>query len=505
MVIPTNRPMIRDDKSDLLFKNEVWKFKYLVNLIKQYHKVWQPILVWTVSVAKSEYLSDLLQKEWIPHEVLNAKQDSREAEIISKAGHFWSITIATNMAWRWTDIKLDEKAKELGWEITIWTQTYKVWWLVVIWTEKHETRRIDNQLRWRSWRQWDPWLSQFLVSPQDDIMRIFGWDKLFWIFNSPMFASIPDDEPLMESKMLTKRIDWVQKQVEWRNFDIRKHVLEYDDVLNNHRMVIYSRRNKILNQENIHEEVIEMLSNQVSSFIDSKIIEDNFDRIEDEDKMNIVEEINNFANFEIIDINTFEKTTTKQELKDEIYPILLDKIQEIKSSVKEEDFFDFEKKIYLQSIDELWMRHIDDMSHLREEVAFEGYAQKNPLIVYKERSYDKFISLLSEIEFKIIKWVLTANPKWQIEQIEINENNLSLLFDEAWISWINSLDDLGWLKNLLSDAYEKNFKMSQSENDWIRVYKADNNEANQTQYKWVWRNEPCPCWSGKKFKHCHWK
>lgn len=503
MVIPTNRPMIRDDKSDLLFKNEAWKFSYLVKVIDEFSKVWQPVLVWTVSVAKSEYLSELLLKKWIKHEVLNAKQDLREAEIISNAWAFWAITIATNMAWRWTDIKVDEKVKTLSSEINVWIQKYNLWWLVVIWTEKHETRRIDNQLRWRSWRQWDPWLSQFLVSPQDDIMRIFWWDKLFGIFNSPMFSSIPDDEPLMESTMLTKRIDSVQKQVEWRNFDTRKHVLEYDDVLNSHRMVIYSRRNKILEQENVHEEILELLEAQIESFIDSIIIEEYLEKLEDEDKEKIISEINNFANFEIINLDTLEKNYSKHELNDLLKSILLEKIENLKTSVNQIDFFNFEKNLYLQSIDELWMRHIDDMSHLREEVAFEWYAQKNPLVVYKERAYDKFMDLLNEIWFKVIKWILTANPAQKIEQIEINEQNLKILFDNNWLSWINDMQDLWWLENLLSDAYEKNFKMSQQENEWIRVYKTDNKELNQAQYKWVWRNDLCPCWSGKKFKHCH--
>ncbi|MDD2487183.1 MAG: preprotein translocase subunit SecA [Candidatus Gracilibacteria bacterium] len=505
MVIPTNRPMIRDDKSDLLFKNETGKFNYLVKVIDEFHKKGQPVLVGTVSVAKSEYLSDLLQKKGIPHEVLNAKQDSREAEIIGNAGAFGAITIATNMAGRGTDIKIDERVKELKGEISVGLQNYSLGGLVVIGTEKHETRRIDNQLRGRSGRQGDPGLSQFLVSPQDDIMRIFGGDKLFSIFNSPMFSSIQDDEPLMESTMLTKRIDSVQKQVEGRNFDIRKHVLEYDDVLNSHRMVIYSRRNKILDQENVHEEIIEILDLQVESFLDSIILEENIDKLETEDKENMVGEINNFANSEIIDINTLESNYSKQELKDIIQPLLLEKIKSLKARVEETDFFNFEKSIYLQSIDELWMRHIDDMSHLREEVAFEGYAQKNPLVVYKEKAYDKFMDLLNEIGFKIIKGILTANPGQKIEQIEINEQNLKVLFDEASLSGINSLDDIGGLQNLLSDAYEKNFKMNQSDNEGVRVYKADNSQVNQTQYKGVGRNDPCPCGSGKKFKQCHGK
>jgi len=188
LVIPTNKKIAREDKQDLLFKNEKWKFDYVVRLIKELNKSGQPILVGTVSVDKSEYLSERLKKENITHSVLNAKYHEQEAEIVAKAGQKWAITIATNMAWRGTDIKLWEWVADLG-------------WLIILGTEKHETRRIDNQLRWRAWRQWDPWVTQFLISPNDDIMRIFGWDKLFSVFNSPMFATLPDDEPLAQSSM----------------------------------------------------------------------------------------------------------------------------------------------------------------------------------------------------------------------------------------------------------------------------------------------------------------
>ncbi len=503
VIVPTNMPMIREDKSDLLFKNEVWKFSYLVKLIKEFYEVWQPVLVGTVSVAKSEYLSDLLKKEWIPHEILNAKQDSREAEIISKAGNFQSVTIATNMAWRWTDIKLDEKVKELKWKVTVWMQTYNLGWLIVIGTEKHETRRIDNQLRWRSGRQWDPGLSQFLVSPQDDIMRIFGWDKLFGLFNSWMFATIPQDEPLIESSMLTKRIDSVQKQVEWRNFDIRKHVLEYDDVLNNHRLAIYWRRNKILEQDSIHEEIISIIKDQIEKFIDTLIIDDDLKILENKEE--ILEEINKFASNKVLDVNEFEKLWDKKELKEILSSKIFDKIEKIKASTNEEEFFSFEKRLYLQSIDELWMRNIDDMSHLREEVAFEWYAQKNPLVVYQEKAYDKFLILIDEIWFKVAKWIFTANPTEQIEQIEVSEKDLQLILNQAWISWINNIEDLWWLENLLNDAVKKNFATTPEDNKWVRVYKVDENKKDSTDYSKVGRNDPCPCWSWKKFKQCHGK
>ncbi|EKE30000.1 MAG: Preprotein translocase, SecA subunit [uncultured bacterium (gcode 4)] len=499
MVIPTNRPMIREDKADLLFKNEIWKFKFLVKLIAEYNKKGQPILVGTVSVAKSEYLSNLLTQAWVPHEVLNAKQDMREAEIISKAWHFWSVTIATNMAWRWTDIKIDEKVKELEGTIEVSGQIYKLGWLVVIGTEKHETRRIDNQLRGRSGRQWDPGLSQFMVSPQDDIMRIFGWDKLFSVFNGKLFESVADDEPLAESGMLTNRINSVQKQVEWRNFDTRKHVLEYDDILNHHRIAIYSKRNRILEQDNIHEEVLEIINEQVNVFIEWAIEEDRIEKIEDPELL--IEKMNAYAEQNVIDLEAFEKMYSKDELKELLKEKIITKIEWIKSQVNEADFYDYEKRLYLQSVDDLWMRHIDDMSHLREEVAFEWYAQKNPLIVYQEKAYEKFISLLDEIGFKVMKWLLTANPNQKIEQIEISDNELELLLKE---SWLNSPEDLTWLKNLISDSMYQNTHQAMQDEEWVKVYKvSDSSQKNTVEYPKVWRNDPCPCWSWKKYKHCH--
>ena len=366
--IPTNRPMIRDDRSDLLFKNETGKFAYVVKVIKAFHEAGQPVLVGTVSVVKSEYLSNLLTKEGIPHKVLNAKQDANEAEIIGAAGKFGSVTIATNMAGRGTDIKVSDEVRNLSGEVVVEGQIYKLGGLAVIGTEKHETRRIDNQLRGRSGRQGDPGLSQFMVSPQDDIMRIFGGDKLFSIFNAPMFASIPDHEPLIESGMLTKRIDGVQKQVEGRNFDVRKHILEYDDVLNQHRLVIYGRRNKILEQGEIHEDIISMVRTQAEAFVDGILYSD--DKYE-WDLDHLIAETNTFAGKEILRTEDITDTEDKEAIKEMVANQFVATIEAIRASGKTEDFADFERKLTLQSIDELWMQHIDAMAHLREEVAFE--------------------------------------------------------------------------------------------------------------------------------------
>jgi preprotein translocase subunit SecA len=424
LVIPTNKPIIRDDRADLLFKNEKGKFEYVVKMVRDLHEKGQPILVGTVSVDKSEYLSQKLTEANIPHNVLNAKNHAREAEIVAAAGQKWAVTIATNMAGRGTDIKLWEWVAELG-------------GLFIIGTEKHETRRIDNQLRGRAGRQWDPWVTQFLVSPNDDIMRIFGGDKLFGVFNSPMFASLPDDEPLAESGMLTRKVTWVQKQVEGHHFDMRKHVLEYDDVMNKHREIIYTRRNKILESENIHEDILEMLQNQISLLVESLHLSD-----EGQNNSYIKEKINEFFGKTVID-NTVESddilgmhsTNTMKEYLSKIAWEELQKIQVL--FIDPEAFFDIERRIVLQSIDELWMKHIDSMSHLREEVAFEGYAQKHPIVVYKERAFEKFQTLIDEVEFKTVKALYFINPNIQIREVEIDERDLMMNNDEIDTLWGN--------------------------------------------------------------------
>ncbi len=422
VVIPTNKPIVRDDRADLLFKNEKGKFEYVVKMVRDLHEKGQPILVGTVSVDKSEYLSQKLTEANIPHNVLNAKNHAREAEIVAAAGQKWAVTIATNMAGRGTDIKLWEEVAELG-------------GLFIIGTEKHETRRIDNQLRGRAGRQWDPWVTQFLVSPNDDIMRIFGGDKLFGVFNSPMFASLPDDEPLAESGMLTRKVTWVQKQVEGHHFDMRKHVLEYDDVMNKHREIIYTRRNKILESENIHEDILEMLQNQIHLLVESLHLSD-----EGQNSSNIKEKINEFFGKPVID-DTVETddilgTHSRSSMKEYLSQIAWEELQKIQILFTDpEAFFDIERRIVLQSIDELWMKHIDSMSHLREEVAFEGYAQKHPIVVYKERAFEKFQTLIDEVEFKTVKALYFINPNIQIREVEIDESDLMMNSDEINALW----------------------------------------------------------------------
>lgn len=453
LVIPTNKPIAREDRSDLLFKNEKGKFEYVIKLIKEMHETGQPILVGTVSVQKSEYLSSRLNQEGVKHNVLNAKHHESEAEVVASAWQKWAITIATNMAWRGTDIKLWKGVKEL-------------WWLIILGTEKHETRRIDNQLRWRAWRQWDPWITQYLISPNDDIMRIFGWDKLFSVFNSPMFASLPNDEPLAQSWMLTKKVTWVQKQVEWHNFDSRKHVLEYDDVINKHRTIIYSKRNKILDAENIDEDIKTMVFSQIKKVVLAETTK--VPEWEEINKDNIIKKVNDFLWVEVINGMIIKEDISwidnQIELAEYIANIWVEELNKLKEKViNVEAYYTLQRRIVLQSIDNLWMRHINAMSNLREEVAFEWYAQRQPLVVYKEKAYVKFNTLMDELEYKTIKSMFSINESQKIEQVELNIKDMK--FSDV------SLQDSTSIKNIENEKKNPLF-VNKKENNWnkrIRV------------------------------------
>ena len=420
ITVPTNRPIARIDRGDLLFRSEKGKFDYIVRLIEALYEKGQPVLVGTVSVAKSEYLSSLLSAKNIPHEVLNAKQDAREADIVSNAGKYGAVTIATNMAGRGTDIKIDDRVRNLDGEVILegaaGKQTYKLGGLFVIGTEKHETRRIDNQLRGRSGRQGDPGLSQFMISPDDDIMRIFGSNNMFRMIAN-LSGSHPENDPLIESKQLMRGIERVQRQVEGRNFDIRKHILEYDDVLNQHRLAIYARRNRILEGKDIHSDVVEMLENQIERVI--SLAYDGHSDIESDVAQNIVNAINDFAGAEIAKVSDYLDAENLEDLKRKTKNLLGGQIEMLRDTGSEEIFADFERRLTLAAIDELWMQHMDAMAHLREEVAFEGYAQKNPLVVYKERAYDSFVNMMSDIEYRVIKGLLTAKPQESIDAVEL--------------------------------------------------------------------------------------
>jgi len=443
--IPTNKPVIREDLPDLVYATEEGKFKAIIRKIKEIHKTGQPILVGTISVENNEKLSAMLKKEGLKHEVLNAKNHEREAEIIAKAGEKDAITIATNMAGRGTDIKLGKGVKELG-------------GLCVIGTERHESRRIDNQLRGRSGRQGDPGMSQFFVSFDDDLMRRFGTDKIKELLIKIGFS----DEQAIRSKRFTKSIETAQKKVEGNNYDTRKSLLDYDNVMNEQREIIYSRRNEILDQENISERVETTFDANISNLIDEHIDPDGV--FTEEGKKEMLEYINtNLIKGKKIDFEEIEFLNNEEEIKDLLVNKVRNDYQEKMSDVPKEVKAEFEKAISLRVIDEAWTDHISAMDHLREGIGLRGYGQINPLQAYTMEGYELFDQLMAGIEAKISIYLLKAVVTQNTERKEQATNKI---------------------------VHDTHIKQKGT------PIKKD---------KKIGRNDPCPCGSGKKYKQCHGK
>lgn len=435
--IPTNRPCIRKDMADLMYATEAGKYKAIVEFIKEVHETHQPILVGTISVESNEKLSAMLTKAHIKHEVLNAKNHAREAEIIAKAGEKDAVTIATNMAGRGTDIKLGEGVAELG-------------GLCVIGTERHESRRIDNQLRGRAGRQGDPGYSQFFISFEDELMRRFGADRV-----KGMVAALGlDDMEQVRSKMFTKSVESAQKKVEGNNYDLRKNLLDYDNIVSEQRKIIYERRNEILDSENIHSIIKDIINDHIDMVIDSHIEPEGY--LTDKDLEDIIEYVNTFIKKDKLKL---EELSGKSE--DDVFEIIsarvLDTYEEKISIIPEEIVNDFEKHISLRVIDEAWVKHIADMDHLREGIGLRGYGQNNPLQAYALEGYEMFERMQDNIDASITTFLL---------RMEIKQNFTA--------------------KPMQGNANDGKEKVKTTiKND-----------------KKIGRNDLCPCGSGKKYKQC---
>lgn len=435
--IPTNKPVIREDLADLVYATEKGKYKAIINTVKEIHSKGQPILIGTISVESNEHLSGLLKKAGLPHEVLNAKNHEREAEIIAKAGEKGAITLATNMAGRGTDIKLGEGVKELG-------------GLCVIGTERHESRRIDNQLRGRAGRQGDPGMSQFFVSFEDDLMRRFGTDRIKMMLQSLGV----DDDMAIRSKTLTKSIETAQKRVEGNNYDIRKSLLDYDNVLNEQREIIYNKRNEIIDNESISQTVMDTFKETINVLCENHIAPEG--HLTENDKSEIVEYVN--TNF-----------LKKQNLKVEDIIDLKDKdVPEYISSLVIKDYEEkvkglpvrneFERAISLRVIDSNWVEHMNTMEHLKEGIGLRGYSQTNPVQAYTMEGFELFDKLLDKIDNDISVFLLKA---------EIRQNT------------------------------EMKQTIKGSANDGKETIKSTPKKVTK-----IGRNDPCPCGSGKKYKNC---
>ena len=446
VVIPTNKPVQRNDKSDVVYRSEAAKFRAVVNDIKEAYEKEQPVLVGTITIENSEKLSSMLRKEGIKHQVLNAKFHEQEAEIVSLAGQKGAVTIATNMAGRGTDIKLGEGVPEIG-------------GLKIIGTERHESRRIDNQLRGRAGRQGDPGESRFFISLEDDLMRLFGSEKTIKLIDA---MGLDEDEPI-EHKMLTKAIEGAQKKVEGNNFATRKHLLEYDEVMNEQREIIYGERRRVLFGENLRDSIIKMIDSIVDKAVDVHLGESQF--AEEWDMKSFNEYINAIMPIGIIKIPEDKvQETTREQFKEDIRNVAHTFYEFKEKEIgDEEKMRELERSVLLRVIDMKWMDHIDAMDHMRQGIGLHAYAQRDPLIEYKFASYDMFDALSNEIQEETVK-VLSHIKIVTEEDIERKEVAKPISTNK---------DDSLKKKGVVKSEEEK-----------------------------IGRNDPCPCGSGKKYKQC---
>ena len=452
VVIPTNKPMVRNDMPDLIYKSEAAKFEAVVEDIRERYESGQPVLVGTISIEKSELLSRMLQTRGVPHQVLNARYHEKEAEIIANAGQQKTVTISTNMAGRGTDIVLGEGVIALG-------------GLHVLGTERHEARRIDNQLRGRSGRQGDPGSSQFYLSLQDDLLRLFGSDRIGGIMNRMNF---PDDMPIAHP-IINRSIENAQRQVESRNFEIRKHVLDYDDVMNKQREVIYERRKKALFEENLKESAVEMIENLIDASFDGHLSVNSYPEEWD------MEEYRNYLilmfgkdiSKDILEKDKLESSRPDRvELKEKIFEQALKVYEEREKDFGKEIMHQLEKIVVLNVIDNRWRDHLLEMDYLKEGIGLRSYGQHDPLVEYKHESYHLFKDMIEEVKNDTIKLLYNARIYTGEEQERQHEKQYKN------VSTSGPGDDSAAKKEPIINK-EK-----------------------------IGRNDLCPCGSGKKYKKC---
>ena len=504
--IPTNKPMIRKDENDVIYKNENAKYRAIVESIKESHKKGQPVLVGTVSIEKSEKLSRLLKQEGIKHEVLNAKYHEKEAEIIAQAGKFGAVTIATNMAGRGTDIMLGgnseylakeemrrqkispelieesntyyetddqdilnarEKFKELTkkYDEQIKEEKEKVieaGGLKIIGTERHESRRIDNQLRGRSGRQGDIGESRFYIGLDDDLMKIFGGDVITKVYNT---LGADENMPI-ESKMISNAVENAQKKVESRNFTIRKNVLKYDDVMNAQREIIYKQRRQVLDGENIHDSIISMI----------EFVADNLPGIyveHESNRVNIESLNNDIMNIFGFDMQEFikEHQEKAEEISEELKRKALDTYKAKEDEITSEQMRELERVVMLKVVDEKWMNHIDSMDELKNGIGLRAYGQKDPVVQYRLEGFDMFDEMVNDIKVDVTKILMHVRAGGEAKRRE------TVKITGAALEAIHSVDGCS--------------KIGTDVDRTVR------NEGPK-----IGRNDPCPCGSGKKYKNC---
>ncbi|WLR50551.1 preprotein translocase subunit SecA [Bacillus tianshenii] len=444
VVIPTNKPIARNDRPDLIYKTMDGKFRAVVEDIAERHSNGQPILVGTVNIETSELISRYLKKKGIPHHVLNAKNHEKEADIIENAGQKGAVTIATNMAGRGTDIKLGEGVIDVG-------------GLAVIGTERHESRRIDNQLRGRAGRQGDPGMSVFYLSMEDELMRRFGSDNMRSMMER---LGMEDDQPI-ESKLVSRAVESAQKRVEGNNFDARKTLLQYDDVLRQQRDVIYDQRYNVLDSDNLREIVEGMMKSAIERVVD---IHTPQDKVEEEWD---IDAIVDYINLNVLEEGALSKNDLAGKVQEEILELIIEKVH-AKYDEKEEAFGpeqmrEFEKVIVLRVVDTKWMDHIDAMDQLRQGIHLRAYGQNDPLREYQMEGFSMFENMIATIEEDVTKYVMKAQIQNNLQREKVAE---------------------GQAVNPKQDEETKKRKPFVKKDE-------------------VGRNDPCPCGSGKKYKQCH--
>lgn len=441
IVIPTNMPMIRQDMHDVVYKNEESKVKAIVEEVTETYKIGQPVLVGTISIEKSEELSAMLKKKGIPHQVLNAKYHEKEAEIIAGAGASNMVTIATNMAGRGTDIKLGEGVNALG-------------GLKIVGTERHESRRIDNQLRGRSGRQGDPGTSKFFISLEDDLLRLFGSDRIKSVVER---LGLPDDEPI-ESKMVSNAIEQAQKKVEGNNFQVRKTLLEFDNVMNKQREIIYGQRQDVLNGQNLKENILSMLSDVINAVIDSHAPgEKGREEWDIKGLIKYFEDI--FIPHGALKIEEFEKLS-KEAMIDTITQIGNKLYNEKEQDFGPESMREVERVVLLRTVDTKWMDHIDSMEQLKDGIGLRAYRGRDPVQEYQVEGMNMFAEMIYSIKEETIRFIYRVRPERKVERERVAE------------------------------ATSTNFDDSVKKEPMVRKEKK------------IGRNDLCPCGSGKKYKNC---
>ncbi len=436
--IPTNKPVVRQDLDDAVYMTKKEKFQAVVESIVEAHEKGQPVLVGTITIETSELLSGMLKREGIPHKVLNAKFHELEAEIVAEAGRHGAVTIATNMAGRGTDIKLDDESREAG-------------GLKIIGTERHESRRIDNQLRGRSGRQGDPGESRFYISLEDDLMRLFGSERLMGIFKS---LGVAENEQI-EHKMLSKAIENAQKKIESNNYGIRKNLLEYDQVNNEQREIIYNERRRVLDGENMRDSILKMIADTVDNTVDMCISDDQ--GTEEWDIHELESLLTPIIPMKVTAQENMKKNELKQSLKEQAVKLYESKEAEFPEA---EQIRELERVLLLKVIDRKWMDHIDDMDQLRQGIGLQAYGQRDPLVEFKMSGYEMFDAMSAAIQEDTLRLLYHVRIEQKVEREEV-----------AKVTGTNKDESL---------------------------QKAPKKRVEQKVYP----NDPCPCGSGKKYKQC---